>query len=60
MGVKDLWKILKPTARPISPEALKGMILGVGNTLKEEIQYNLFDHHSPSWYNFLLQLSFAL
>ena len=30
MGVKDLWKILKPTARPVSPETLQGMILGVG------------------------------
>ena len=30
MGVKDLWKILEPAGRPISPEALQGLILSVG------------------------------
>ena len=28
--VQDLWKILEPAGRPISPKALQGLILGVG------------------------------
>lgn len=30
MGVKDLWKILDPAGRPISPEHLQGLVLSVG------------------------------
>ena len=30
MGVKDLWKLLEPVGHPVSPDELKGLILGVG------------------------------
>ena len=30
MGVKDLWKLLEPVGRPVSPDELKGLVLAVG------------------------------
>ena len=34
MGVKDLWKLLEPVGRPVSPDELKGLVLAVGEERK--------------------------
>ncbi len=36
MGVKDLWKLLEPTGRPVKIETLQGLILGIGKGLEDE------------------------
>lgn len=30
MGVKDLWKLLETTGRPVTLESLEGLVLAVG------------------------------
>ena len=69
MGVKDLWKILKPTARPVNPESLHDVILGVGelytctnnstvlyHTVQCRNNYNAHITHVSIWFNQAIML----
>ena len=32
MGVKDLWKLLETTGRPVTLESLEGLVLAIGES----------------------------
>jgi len=35
MGVKDLWKLLETTGRPVTLESLEGLVLAIGESRAE-------------------------
>ena len=35
MGVKDLWKLLETTGRPVTLESLEGLVLAIGESIAE-------------------------
>ena len=39
MGVKDLWKLLETTGRPVTLESLEGLVLAVGEAIFWDVQY---------------------
>ena len=45
MGVKDLWKLLETTGRPVTLESLDGLVLAVGETILLEVHV---DHETSS------------
>ena len=38
MGVKDLWKLLETTGRPVTLESLEGLVLAVGEAIFLDVQ----------------------
>ena len=39
MGVKDLWKLLESTGRPVNLESLEDLVLAVGVVLRYSLFY---------------------
>lgn len=36
MGVKDLWKLLETTGRPVTLESLEGLVLAIGESISTD------------------------